>query len=243
MKKLLAVVIIFAVLATPASAELYHALILNESEMDNTSSYYYERYIYKLTENELFAAFPGFERFAPVRSASAEYIDERLAAISLSIEKTDVPLSTLMTGIYILSSCDQRYWVLSVEPEVSDVWGIPVTAKISEWLGTNDVEARFKIDDIFYQVILTVRNDYDYIPWLEYLVNEIIRSNVIDGYKVDLSVLDFFSLPFTTSDALLVLRAVAGLAELTDAQIARFGIDGEPVTADALRILQIVAGL
>jgi hypothetical protein len=46
-----------------------------------------------------------------------------------------------------------------------------------------------------------------------------------------------------TSDALMILRAVAGLAELTDAQIARFGIDGEPSTADAMRILRVVAGL
>jgi internalin A len=47
----------------------------------------------------------------------------------------------------------------------------------------------------------------------------------------------------TTADALTVLRAVAGLAELTDAQIARFGIDGEPTSADAMRILRTVAGL
>jgi hypothetical protein len=46
-----------------------------------------------------------------------------------------------------------------------------------------------------------------------------------------------------TSDALMILRAVAGLAELTDAQIARFGINGEPTTNDALRILRTVAGL
>jgi predicted 3-demethylubiquinone-9 3-methyltransferase (glyoxalase superfamily) len=48
---------------------------------------------------------------------------------------------------------------------------------------------------------------------------------------------------FTTSDALLILRAVAGLLELTDEQAERFGIDSEPTTADALRILRIVAGL
>jgi hypothetical protein len=47
----------------------------------------------------------------------------------------------------------------------------------------------------------------------------------------------------TTSDALLILRAVAGLIELTDEQAERFGIDSAPATADALRILRIVAGL
>jgi len=47
----------------------------------------------------------------------------------------------------------------------------------------------------------------------------------------------------TTADALLILRAVAGLVEFTDEQIARFGIDGVPTTTDALRILQTVAGL
>jgi hypothetical protein len=49
--------------------------------------------------------------------------------------------------------------------------------------------------------------------------------------------------PLTTSDALTILRAIAGLTALTDEQSARFGINGEPDTADALRILRIVAGL
>jgi len=49
--------------------------------------------------------------------------------------------------------------------------------------------------------------------------------------------------PFTTADALEILRAVAGLASLTDAEAARLGISGEPTTADAIRILRIVAGL
>jgi hypothetical protein len=47
----------------------------------------------------------------------------------------------------------------------------------------------------------------------------------------------------TTADALMILRAVAGVAELTDAQIARFEISGTPATADAMRILRVVAGL
>jgi hypothetical protein len=48
---------------------------------------------------------------------------------------------------------------------------------------------------------------------------------------------------FTTSDALLILRAVSGLVELIEEQAERFAIDGEPATADALRILRLVAGL
>jgi hypothetical protein len=48
---------------------------------------------------------------------------------------------------------------------------------------------------------------------------------------------------FTTSDALTVLRATAGLLELTDGQSARLGIDGAPASADALRILRIIAGV
>ena len=47
----------------------------------------------------------------------------------------------------------------------------------------------------------------------------------------------------TTSDALAVLRAVAGLTALTDAESARLGISGEATTADAIRILRSVAGL
>lgn len=49
--------------------------------------------------------------------------------------------------------------------------------------------------------------------------------------------------PLTTADALEVLRAVAGLTALTDAESARFGINGEATTADAVRILWSVAGL
>jgi hypothetical protein len=48
--------------------------------------------------------------------------------------------------------------------------------------------------------------------------------------------------PLSTSDALAILRAVAGQITLTDAQIAKFGISGEPATADAMRILRVVAG-
>jgi len=47
----------------------------------------------------------------------------------------------------------------------------------------------------------------------------------------------------TTTDALAVLRAVAGLTALTDAESARLGISGEATTADAVRILRSVAGL
>jgi hypothetical protein len=48
---------------------------------------------------------------------------------------------------------------------------------------------------------------------------------------------------FTTADALIILQAAAGLIELNEWQIVRFEIDGEPTTADALRILRLVAGL
>jgi hypothetical protein len=51
------------------------------------------------------------------------------------------------------------------------------------------------------------------------------------------------SVTFTTSDALTILRAIAGMVTLTDAQIARYGISGEPSTVDAMSILRVVAGL
>jgi sulfur carrier protein ThiS len=47
----------------------------------------------------------------------------------------------------------------------------------------------------------------------------------------------------STADALEILRAVAGWFKLTDAQIARYGISGEPAAADAVRILRVVAGI
>jgi hypothetical protein len=47
----------------------------------------------------------------------------------------------------------------------------------------------------------------------------------------------------TTADALIVLRAIAGLTALTPEQLSRYWISGEPTTEDALEILRIVAGL
>jgi internalin A len=49
--------------------------------------------------------------------------------------------------------------------------------------------------------------------------------------------------PLSTADALTILRAVAGVTALTDAEAARFEISGTPATADAMRILRVVAGL
>jgi hypothetical protein len=48
---------------------------------------------------------------------------------------------------------------------------------------------------------------------------------------------------FKTSDAMNILRAVAGITPLTTDQRIRYGIAGEPRTSDAMRILRIVAGL
>jgi micrococcal nuclease len=49
---------------------------------------------------------------------------------------------------------------------------------------------------------------------------------------------------FNTSDALIVLRASAGLVTLTDEQTEKYGISGGNVTAgDALRILRLAAGI
>ncbi|MDR2569838.1 MAG: dockerin type I repeat-containing protein [Oscillospiraceae bacterium] len=49
----------------------------------------------------------------------------------------------------------------------------------------------------------------------------------------------------TTFDALTILRAIAGMVTLTDAQIARFDLNGDGVvdTADAIEVLRVVAGL
>jgi hypothetical protein len=54
-----------------------------------------------------------------------------------------------------------------------------------------------------------------------------------------------FADTFTTADALLALRAAAGLTELTAEQTARYDLnkDGAITTADALIILRIAAGL
>jgi len=76
--------------------------------------------------------------------------------------------------------------------------------------------------------------------------NEHITTfNPEEKYK-DMIVTSFAESPwvikYSTSDALAVLRAVAGLTALSDAESARLGISGEATTADAVRILRSVAG-
>ncbi|MDR2559016.1 MAG: hypothetical protein LBC86_05680 [Oscillospiraceae bacterium] len=51
------------------------------------------------------------------------------------------------------------------------------------------------------------------------------------------------SVSFTTTDALTILRAIAGLTAMTDEEMARFEISGAPSTGDAMRLLRVVAGL
>jgi hypothetical protein len=80
--------------------------------------------------------------------------------------------------------------------------------------------------------------------------NEHITTfNPQEAYK-DIIITSFAEVPwstisisFNTFDALMILRAVAGVAELTEEEAARFEISGAPATADAMRILRIVAGI
>ncbi|MDR2558498.1 MAG: hypothetical protein LBC86_02995 [Oscillospiraceae bacterium] len=52
-----------------------------------------------------------------------------------------------------------------------------------------------------------------------------------------------FADTLTTTDALAVLRAAAGLQTFNEAEMTRLGLSGTITTADALRILRIAAGL
>jgi hypothetical protein len=76
----------------------------------------------------------------------------------------------------------------------------------------------------------------------EALPSEVRAIDLTDTVAVRM-LINHLTQPFTTADALTVLRAAAGLLELTAEQAERFGIDSAPATADALRILRIVAGL
>jgi hypothetical protein len=98
-----------------------------------------------------------------------------------------------------------------------------------------------------------VMDFYGYFVWATYSHGDItdysnicaeeILGGVTLGSINDLEVMHERRTPLNTSDALTILRAVAGVTALTDAQITRYGISGAPATADALRILRIVAGL
>jgi hypothetical protein len=97
-----------------------------------------------------------------------------------------------------------------------------------------------------------VMDFYGSFVWVTYLHEDItdyssvcaeeLLGNVTRGFVNVLEEMHERRNILTTSDALTVLRAVAGLTTLTDAQIARFGISGEPTSADAMRILRFIAG-
>ena len=153
-------------------------------------------------------------------------------------------------------------FVVVIVPEWEEIsWNNrPIaTVKITEVL-----KGDAQIDDLI-KVIATVLNmvstgfmyeGYDYMM----LLTE--SSNHIGYYESSLGIIELYSpfmernrdrraivrqlFPsgdFTTSDALLILRAAMGLLELTDEQAERFAISGGPATADALRILRLAVGL
>jgi hypothetical protein len=98
-----------------------------------------------------------------------------------------------------------------------------------------------------------VMDFYGYFVWVIYWHEDITDYSTVSAEQLlggvtlgSIEVLEDMHerrAPLTTSDALTILRAIAGLTALTDEQSARFGINGEPDTADALEVLRIVAGL
>jgi hypothetical protein len=73
---------------------------------------------------------------------------------------------------------------------------------------------------------------------IDIFLKEIHENMIITSFKDEP-----WRTTLNTSDALLILQATAGLIELTHAQVVKFGIGGAPTTADALKILRIIAGL
>ncbi|MDR2572567.1 MAG: hypothetical protein LBD23_20060 [Oscillospiraceae bacterium] len=100
---------------------------------------------------------------------------------------------------------------------------------------------RFVID--FYGYFIEATYWHEDITDYSNISAEELLGGVTLGTINDLEIMHERRAPLTTSDALTILRAIAGMVTLTDAQIARYGISGTPATADAMRILRVVAGL
>jgi len=109
----------------------------------------------------------------------------------------------------------------------------------------SDLEKRFRLDS---EIHFPVQLD-GHFAILAYQPRNSERNweMFLEDMKENMTIISLSDEPWrtalNTSDALIVLRAVAGIAELTDWQAVRFGIENAPTSADALRILRAVAGL
>jgi hypothetical protein len=183
----------------------YYPLTINTANRRGRISPIYNAFWSReLTNEELFTAFPGFKRFNPA-DAEISYDGDKIDRISVMILRNDAPSFTPKAWINIWGVTENIE--LDYEPVISDVRGIPVNARAFRDGRDVHFSAHFILDDIQYMVYAPedFRNG-EYSQTLETLVNEIIRSNVIDGYKADLSVFENPNIPENLLEGRLTLE-------------------------------------
>ncbi|MCL2636829.1 MAG: hypothetical protein FWD48_00515 [Oscillospiraceae bacterium] len=253
MKKLLVVVLVFVLFTTTVGAESiksdinpdYHKLTINIpiGGIHGTPAYinFWDK---ELTEDVLFKFFPGFERFDSIERVHVNFNGDKLLGIYIRIMYSVQTYAI----VGIVGDFNTRH-DFENEPLTSDILGIHVTAwGLPLWVFRNQLGARFNLDNIYYNIRVDETDENkEYSPFLEMLVNEIIRSSVIDGLEAELNAFVRATM-FSTADAIEILRFVAGLENYVEKGIralasADLNGDGKIDTADAVEVLRRVAGL
>jgi len=196
----------------------YHPLIFNLREPTPSGGLeFMTHFWHDLTTEQLSAVFPGFNDFAPVDKATAQYNElGGLYSVSTQSKRTDkaghagitVRLNEVVeTESYSTWDFNDSIAHHKNDPTyiISDVHGVPVMAgyekawRDGEYMDDFFFGVLFMVDDVIY-TIGTADYNYtvEYNPYLEMLVNEIILNSV----KADLSVLKNPEIPELRSDML-----------------------------------------
>jgi len=214
--------------SVPQPAE-YHPLVLNFYGPAAFGGHEYRaKFWHDLTCEQIAAVLPGFERFATIEGAAAEYeLDNWLNKVSVGIEQPDEPNNSTSitltkdavrsTETYSRDLLDFSYWEEVKGFTLSDVYGVPVLAECIDIYGDAspleyyEFKATFLLNGIIYSISLCVYDpaSTEYNAYLEMLVNEIILTSVKDGLIPDLSVLDNPENPGFRDDKLTLEQAYA----------------------------------
>jgi len=210
----------------------YHPLVINvyEGSRSNPHRWGAMLFLHDLTDAQVAAALPGFDQFAIITSARAEYeSDSWLNEVLVVIERPGKPepnnratITLSKDEIYSAESFsrdlfDLSYWAEAKGFTLSDVHGIPVLAECADlYADVSHMEmylfkATFLLNGIVYNISLRddAPDSLEYNEYLEMLVNEIILTSVKDGLTADLSVLDNPEVPELRDEQLTLAQAYA----------------------------------
>jgi len=204
-------------------APRYHPIVINTYDWPRHAGYELTppplTFWHGLTDDQVAAALPGFDQFAIITSARAEYeADSWLNYVLVVIEWPDKPNNR--ATITLTKDAIRGAEAYSSELSgftISDVHGVHVVARCADpYAGRSSCglyifSAIFLLNGIIYRITL---QDYkpaslEYNEYLEMLVNEIILTSVKAGLTADLSVLDNPEVPELRDEQLTLAQACA----------------------------------